>query len=349
MKQNKTKLPVPPDYFFDVLPKIFKTSVKNLQCFPLRGDASDRNYFRLKFEARENNVSSVILMKMVNPPLPGNTPFGVTQSFLTECGINVPKLYFKDEDRGFIFLEDLGDVTLEGKLIVSSIEEQEMYYEKALDILLNMQVECTRHLNKNVPAYHLAFDLKKLTWELDFMTTHFIEGFLKQTISEKDRQILKEEFLKICSFLAKQKRYFCHRDFHSRNIMIHKNNLILIDFQDAMMGPCQYDLSSLLRDSYFKINPGLIEKLLNEYINKKEEREGLPIDRAEFLRVFDWMCIQRNLKALGTFGYQITVKGNERYRDAIPRTIEYVFNNLSKHNDLQRLKKCLEMMYNSGK
>ena len=346
MEQIKTELPASSDYFLDVLPKIFKTSIKNLQCFPLRGDASDRNYFRLRFDTLENSISSVVLMQLMNPPIPKNTAFVTTQAFLAECGINTPGLYFKDYDKGFIFLEDLGDMTLEEKLNSSTSVEKEMYYKKALDILLNMQVECTKRISKDIPAYHLSFDLEKLTWELDFMTTYFIGGFLKQTISEKDKQILRKEFFKISSFLAKQKRYFCHRDFHSRNIMIHKENLILIDFQDARMGPCQYDLASLLRDSYFKLNPSFIEKLLNEYINKKERIEESLVNREEFLKVFDWMCIQRNLKALGTFGYQVSEKENERYRDAIPRTIKYVFTNLGKYNDLQRLKKCLEMLYN---
>ncbi len=339
-------MPASSDYFLNVLPKIFKTSIKNLQCFPLRGDASDRNYFRLRFDTLENSISSVVLMQLINSPIPKNTPFVATQAFLAECGTNMPKLYFKDYDKGFIFLEDLGDMTLEEKLNASTPVEQEMYYKKALDILLNMQVECTKRISKDIPAYHLAFDIEKLTWELDFMTTYFIGGFLKQTISENDKQILKEEFFKISSFLAKQKRYFCHRDFHSRNIMIHKDNLILIDFQDARMGPCQYDLASLLRDSYFKLNLSLIEKLLNEYINKKERIEESPVNREEFFKVFDWMCIQRNLKAIGTFGYQISVKRNERYRDAIPRTTEYVSNNLGKYDELQRLKKCMEMLYN---
>jgi len=312
----------------------------------MRGDASDRNYFRLRFDALENNISSVVLMQLMNPPIPKNSPFVATQAFLSECGANIPRIYSKDCDKGFIFLEDLGDITLEEKLNASTPIEQEIYYKKAIDILLNMQVECTKRINKDIPAYYLAFDLEKLSWELDYMTIYFIGGFLKQTISEKDKRILKEEFFKISSFLAKQKRYFCHRDFHSRNIMIHKDNLFLIDFQDARMGPCQYDLASLLRDSYFKLNPSLIEKLLKEYINKKEGMEESPVNREEFLKVFDWMCIQRNLKALGTFGYQISVNGNKRYEDSIPRTTEYVFNNLDKYNELQRLKKCLKMLYN---
>tara|TARA_Y100000031_G_C8072001_1_gene315531 strand:- start:195 stop:581 length:387 start_codon:yes stop_codon:yes gene_type:complete len=128
--------------------------------------------------------------------------------------------------------------------------------------------------------------------------------------------------------------------------MINDDKLTLLDFQDSRMGPCQYDLASLLRDSYFKLKPSIFNRLLNNYISKKEEMEQVAVNKEDFMKVFDWMSIQRNLKALGTFGYQSNIKGNERYRDAIPRTIEYIFNNLNKYSELQRLKRCLELLDN---
>ena len=339
-------LPATPDYFHDILSTTFNSSIKNLHCFPLQGDASDRNYFRLKFDAHGSSISSVVLMQLTNAPIRKDNPFVSIQTYLAQCNINVPELYFIDTEKGFIFIEDLGDMTLEQKLKSLTSGEQEMYYKKALDTLITIQIECTRRISENVPTYHLAFDLDKLTSELAFMTTHFIEGFLNKTISKKNKRILRDEFFKICSTLSKQKRYFCHRDFHSRNIMINDDKLTLLDFQDSRMGPCQYDLASLLRDSYFKLKPSIFNRLLNNYISKKEEMEQVAVNKEDFMKVFDWMSIQRNLKALGTFGYQSNIKGNERYRDAIPRTIEYIFNNLNKYSELQRLKRCLELLDN---
>lgn len=349
MENIETALHISPDYFPDTFRNIFKSHIENIECYSMDGDASDRNYFRFKFNCEKKNISSVVLMQLANPPIQKDIPFVIILKYLAECCIKVPDLFFIDSDKGFIFLEDLGDSTFEEKLRKFTSDDQEKYYKKALDILIKMQVDCTRHLNKNVPAFHFAFDLKKLTWELEFMVTHFVEGLLKLTVTEKDRLILNEEFFKICSLLSKQKRYFCHRDYHSRNIMINKDQLALIDFQDAMMGPCQYDLASLLRDSYFKLNQGLLNRLLTYYIKKKEKEEQVSINREKFLKVFDWMSIQRNLKALGTFGYQIRIKGNEKYREAIPRTIEYIHSNVKKYSELQRLKKYLEVLYNFKK
>ena len=331
-------------YFSQTLSNIFKLSVISVECIPLMGDASDREYFRLKFNSQENKISSVVLMRSMDPPIGEKMSFVIMLAYLKECGINVPELHLIDREKGFLFLEDLGDVTLEEKLKTSSPAEQERYYKKAIDILVEMQIECTGRINRSIPAYHLAFDDNKLLWELDFMKTHFIEGYLKKTISEKEKRIIDDGFLKICSCLSKQNRYFCHRDYHSMNIMVSNGDFTLLDFQDAMMGPCHYDLASLLRDSYFKLTPNLLKNLLNYYLNKKEEKNQAPINREKFLKVFDWMSIQRNLKALGTFGYQIHIRKNERYIEAIPRTIEYIYDNLSKYSELRELKQCLNIL-----
>jgi N-acetylmuramate 1-kinase len=100
--------------------------------------------------------------------------------------------------------------------------------------------------------------------------------------------------------------------------------LVLIDFQDARMGPCQYDLVSLLKDSYVKIDDVLAEELIDFYIRLKEKEEGQEVDREKFYRIFDEMSIQRNLKAIGTFAYQSVNKNNNRYEIFIAPTLIYL-------------------------
>ena len=43
------------------------------------------------------------------------------------------------------------------------------------------------------------------------------------------------------------------------------------------------------------------------------------------------MALQRNIKALGTFGFQTTSRGNTVYIQYIPRTLNYVRANLAKY------------------
>ena len=128
----------------------------------------------------------------------------------------------------------------------------------------------------------------------------------------------------------------CHRDYHSRNLMLCDGSLHIIDFQDARMGPDTYDLVSLLRDSYVDINDSELDGFIAYFLAFK----GIS-DAVEFRRRFDVMAVQRNLKALGTFGYQAAARGNPIYIQYIPRTLKYVHDNFSKHGRFARLRTIL--------
>ncbi len=119
--------------------------------------------------------------------------------------------------------------------------------------------------------------------------------------------------------------------------MVHNDALVLLDFQDARMGPSQYDLVSLLRDSYLPLPDDLVWELVDVFIQKKQEREIPTIDRDEFIRIFDLMSIQRNLKAIGTFAYQKKIKNNDRYMGYIAPTLDYVRQAFSRRKELHPL------------
>ena len=74
--------------------------------------------------------------------------------------------------------------------------------------------------------------------------------------------------------------------------MVQEGGPVMLDFQDARMGPCQYDLASLLRDSYIQLPETLVWKMVDRFLEVKQESAGVPLDREEFVRVFDFMSIQ---------------------------------------------------------
>ncbi len=53
------------------------------------------------------------------------------------------------------------------------------------------------------------------------------------------------------------------------------------------------------------------------------------------------MALQRNLKALGTFGYQTATRRNPVYIQYIPRTLRYARTNLEKYPRFARLRELL--------
>jgi len=314
----------------------------DFQVRPLQGDASDRRYFRLKFAAAVNGVTSLVLMRLAPPYSTGELPFVNVQRYLSLKKISVPHIFLDDSTHGSILLEDLGDVTLETASRGASREQTADWYRQALDMLLTLQDPDCVALRAGCVAFHLAFDVEKLMWELDFFLTHMIKQLCAQRLTPMAEATLLGQFWKIAAMLAQQPRVLTHRDYHSRNLMLCQDRLRVIDFQDARLGPCQYDVASLLYDSYVVLPPDLREKLLTYYLEQKAARDGQALDRESFVWVFDYMCLQRNLKALGTFAFQTTVKRSTRYLGAIPPTLSYIRANLARHPELGQLSELLE-------
>jgi aminoglycoside/choline kinase family phosphotransferase len=116
--------------------------------------------------------------------------------------------------------------------------------------------------------------------------------------------------------------------------MVHDGKLVIIDFQDARMGPDTYDLVSLLRDSYVDLTETQVEELVAYFLAL---RGAGPAEHLTFRPRFDLMALQRNLKALGTFGFQTTARANPVYIQFMPRTLSYVRANLAKYSRFGRL------------
>jgi aminoglycoside/choline kinase family phosphotransferase len=301
----------------------------------LAGDASTRVYFRASYPEK----GTAIIMLQPNPGQNEEAGFLEIQEFLEALNLPVPRVYAHDKNRGLVILEDLGDSLLESVVERASQSQLREIYVEAVNLLVSMR-RSTSDLVSGCRAFDLAFDEAKLMEEMQFFRAHFVRGLCKVEPSEAASSLLEEFFLIICRTLAAQPRIFTHRDFHSRNLMLHKDRLVMIDFQDARMGPAQYDLASLLRDSYVTLTEELVEELLTAYMD--EVRETEEDSRARFRYIFDVMSLQRNIKALGTFGFQLSVRGNGRYSASIPRTAAYVSRNISLYSEFGRFRSVIE-------
>lgn len=331
-----------PEYLRPLIDQAFPGQHVDFQVKPLLGDASDRRYYRLNFTTAVDGISSLVLMRLPEPCMAGELPFVNVQRYLLAHSIPVPAIVWDGTRGGFILLEDLGDVTLEAALQGASREQMARWYRQALDILLALQRPQHGTPPADCVAFSLAFDVEKLMWELDFFLTHMIKQLCAQQLPALDETALRNQFRRISAMLARQPRVFTHRDYHSRNLMLHQERLRVIDFQDARLGPCQYDLASLLYDSYVVLQADLRVELLAYYLEHQATTADSALPREAFLWIFDYMCLQRNLKALGTFAFQTMVKRTSRYLAAIPPTLSYIQEHLSRHPELRQLRDLLE-------
>ena len=301
---------------------------------PLTGDASDRRYFRVLFREEPPRVLAVHPGPIDFDAL----PFVNVARLLSSMPVPVPRILDHSRELGIIALEDLGDVTLQAHVGAASAAEHAALYREAVALITTIQHRGRELESSHYVPYSVAFDVEKLTWELRFFTKHFLEAYRGATLSNATREALSEEFAAIAAELAAEPRVLCHRDYHSRNLMLHNGRLYIIDFQDARMGPDTYDLVSLLRDSYVDFSAQQLEALIAFFLAK---RGASAAEDADFQRRFDLMALQRNLKALGTFGFQTTSRGNPVYIQYIPRTLTYVRANLARYNRFGRLRDLL--------
>ena len=278
---------------------------------PLAGDASARRFFRVGAQPLGRGKSCVLILF----PLPARKEIlrYLLQSIcLQKAGLPVPELYQSGLESGFLLVEDCGDDHLQGAVSSLPYEDLRGLYFMALDLLLKMQKEIVPERYPDSPATHMAFDRKTFNRELQHFLTHTIEGYYKAGISPEERDAFGGYFSLVCREVISQPMVYCHRDYHSRNLMVSGGSLRLIDFQDARMGPYTYDLVSLLEDPYADLSPELRCDLKAYYLDQLASRVVKNITK-DFNRDYDMMSIQRLLKAAGTFGYMFMEKGKPGY------------------------------------
>lgn len=306
------------------------------QVLPLTGDASDRKYFRVLLR----DTPSIVLALHAGPIDFAQMTFPSVARLMERIPLPVPAILHHSDPLGIMAVEDLGDVTLQAHLGAASATEHAALYRQAVSFIARLQQRGAELADDRCPAYQVAFDVEKLTWELEFFVRHFLIAYRGAELSDSVRDALRGEWSAIVEELAAEPRVLCHRDYHSRNLMLHAGALVIIDFQDARMGPDTYDLASLLRDSYVDLLPAQVDELIAYFLALRQPSPS-PAAAAAFRRRYDLMALQRNMKALGTFGYQTTTRSNPVYIQYIPRTLNYARENLAAYPRFGRLHELL--------
>ena len=200
----------------------------------------------------------------------------------------------------------------------------------------------TQTVDPACPAFRLAFDVDKLTSELHFFRTHAVVALWQQPLGPNDCQAWDGAFHALCAPLATAPRFFCHRDYHGWNIMVHDGVIGVLDFQDARMGPQPYDLASLLTDRGTADVPhrrrhGGVDRLLPGQV---AGGSGRTVDKDEFGWLFDMAAVQRCLKAIGTFAAMHVVHDRPQYLPYIPPTLAYLRPLMQRYEPLRPLPTC---------
>ncbi len=282
------------------------TPYKDYEIKVASSDASFRRYYRLSKDG-----ISVILMDS-SLELDSLKPFISVTKKLLAVKVKAAKILEKNLTDGFLILEDFGS---RHYLDILDGDNFEDLYKKAIDEIIKMQEADVSEL----PIY----DKKFLIFEMNLMQEWYIEKLLPIHLSKEHKKVIANVIETIANVVLSQaQNVFVHRDFHSRNIMLTKDEEIgVIDYQDAMNGAITYDLASLLEDSYIYFDRTDMQKLVLYFRDKK----GIKVDDAAFIKWFDFMSMQRHIKVLGIFARLFKRDGKKEYLGDIPLTLQYLF------------------------
>lgn len=292
---------------------------------PLKGDASFRSYYRVQSKA-----GSYVVMD-APPTLENIRPFVSVAYALHNMGLTVPEIYAADLDHGFLLLTDFGDQTV---LSILNANNADHFYGMALDALSVLQA-CEGAIGHTIPLFDAAFMNKEWEWHQDWV----FQRWLNCIPDETEQAALNGAYAALVQSAVSQPQVFMHRDYHSANLMsVGRTRLAILDFQDAFFGPLTYDLVSLLRDCYVAWPEERVYGWASSYLDRLQGM-GLytAIDEGIFLRWFDWMGVQRHLKAMMTFARKHVRDQQSSYLKFMPRTLNYILSVTERYPELEPL------------
>jgi aminoglycoside/choline kinase family phosphotransferase len=284
----------------------------------LRGDASTRSYYRVRCAGK--SPASLVVMRLPAGGKPSELglselPFVAVQRHLRERSIPVPEIHADASELGVLLLEDLGDETFEARFHASDPVAGSAQYAQAIDLLVTVHERSAQ--GGSSIAYTRAFDRKLLRWELEHFREWGLDA-LEIALSDAQRRVLDQAFDALVDELLALPQGFTHRDYQSRNLMwAPRGELVVIDFQDALMGPLGYDLAALLCDSYVALDEPFQLALVERYANQRD------LDLDSLVHAFRLVSVQRKLKDAGRFVFIDQVRGNATFLPWYGASIAY--------------------------
>lgn len=314
-KQANALPPPPPEVISQCL------GIEELTIDWLAGDGSDRCYYRISSKQLPN---SVVLMQLSNEDAKKLEDHGYEwiqiSKLLAHHGLRVPATIATLPDYAALLIEDYGNAMLETSIWreyqEKNWEEIVNYYRRSCDIL----IEFTK-IPKTGPWCDRRFDSARFKWELDFFKTYFLEGVAKDFLTSEELRYFQSDSQALSDYLSSGDEVFVHRDFHSRNLMVWNNQLAILDFQDARLGPISYDIVSLIFDSYVPLSNEQRLNLLEFSLSRLESSIGGDLSR-QARKQWKAMLLQRQLKAIGSFAYLSIEKNKGNYLAYVPKALE---------------------------
>lgn len=320
----------------------------------LQGDASVRRYARLFAPDGSQTILMDWQRQPDGPPIRDGkpyskiahlaedvAPFVAIATYLADVGVSVPRVLAQDLKAGLLVIEDFGDRVFGNE--IKAAGNQAQLWRAAVDALVAMRkstpprtLAVTKHLILQMPMYNQE--------ALGIETELILDWYWPALHGTPAPSEVRTEYMDLWSVifdrLADLPQGLVLRDFHSPNLLWlpdrpAPNNVGIIDFQDAQIGPHAYDLVSLLQDARVDVPAEREAQLLAHYCQQAAAIDP-KFERASFTWSYAALGAQRNSKILGIFARLAHRDGKPQYLNHIPRIWNYLARDLA-HPELTAL------------
>ena len=297
----------------------------------IKGDASFRKFYRntkrnsIIVFANKEKAKNLLIYDSIN-------------KILIKNNIIAPKLLSQNYKKNYIEIQDLGNQTIY-QIFLKNKKNQYLLFKKVINVLNKIQLIKDKKIKNFRNKFYLIKDYKNkiLLDEAKLFSYWYVPKKINKKQINTFNSKFNKEIRQLISKLNFKNDTFVHRDFHVSNLIINfKNQIGLIDNQDALIGNKAYDLASLIDDVRYKTPNSLKEKVYNYYLKTNKK-----IDANKFKNDFDILSVLRNLKIIGIF-MRLAVRDKKRkYLNLIPYAWKMIDNRMGKNKILDNLKSLL--------
>ncbi len=278
----------------------------------LDGDISSREYYVVDFK----EFKRIVCLNDKHARM-SNEEFIYWYKEYKKNKVSVPEVTYYE--KGFNVQQCIKETFFEKMKVIKFLERKDLYF-KAIDELIKIH-----SIKKNPYKKYSLLGNERFLKEIE-NTYRFLENKIKDIFVDLVLKRLNQDY-----------QVLSHRDYHSRNIMVEKNKVYVIDYQDTMLGSPLYDLASLLNDCYVDLEKDLKKDLIKYYYDMTYQRYHFH-NYEEFLLQFDLFSIQRIFKAIGNFISCSEEKNNDYYLRFIKPSCEKVLQIISNRSEIEDLR-----------
>jgi aminoglycoside/choline kinase family phosphotransferase len=297
----------------------------------IKGDASFRKFYR-------NTKKNSIIVFANKEKLKNLLIYDSINKILIKNNLIAPKLLSHNYENNYIEIKDLGNKTIY-QIFLKNKKNQYSIFKKIINVLNKIQLIKDKKIKNFKNIFYKIEDYKnKILFDEAKLFSYW---YIPKKINKKKIKIFNAKFSKEIKLLLSKLNFkndtFVHRDFHVSNLVINsKNQIGLIDNQDALIGNKAYDLASLIDDVRHKTPNSLKKKVYNYYLKTNKK-----INADKFKNDFEILSVLRNLKIIGIFMRLAERDKKTKYLKLIPYAWKMIDNRLAKNKDLNSLKLLL--------